>query len=95
MTTNRNPLRSPEIHRRIWRSLCDKRAPCMTSDIGSEFGLSIYQARYYLLQLCQEKKAQQVQSGRGRPALWLGVDVSERESQPAGNTSEICSVILC
>ncbi|ECI3511753.1 hypothetical protein GO150_003560 [Salmonella enterica subsp. diarizonae] len=57
----------------IWLYLCGKQVSCGTSEIGSEFGLSVYQARYYLLQLCRENKVRRLLSGRGRPALWLGV----------------------
>ncbi|HCR3450465.1 TPA: hypothetical protein ON570_004107 [Citrobacter werkmanii] len=71
---SRNPCcHQSDIRYCIWLYLCGSELPCRTSDVGGRFGLSVYQARYYLLQLCRENKVRQLNAGKGNPALWLSV----------------------
>lgn len=44
--------------------------PCRTSDIAVHFGLTAYQARYYLLCLEKEGKISRSPLRRGTPVLW-------------------------
>ncbi|EFW2949229.1 dolichol monophosphate mannose synthase, partial [Shigella sonnei] len=43
---------------------------CRTSDIAVHFGLTAYQARYYLLCLEKEGKISRSPLRRGTPVLW-------------------------
>lgn len=41
-----------------------------TREIADEFNLDIYQARYYLMHLCQDGKVVKAGIGRGTPVYW-------------------------
>lgn len=54
-----------------------KQPPCKTSDIAIHFGLSVYQARYYLMSLEKEGKISRTPPHRGASVLWRAIKKDE------------------
>ncbi|HII2442295.1 TPA: FaeA/PapI family transcriptional regulator [Escherichia coli] len=50
--------------------LTELKTPCRTTEIAIHFGLSAYQARYYLMNLEKEGKIKRSPVRRGANTLW-------------------------
>ncbi|ELY9238448.1 FaeA/PapI family transcriptional regulator [Escherichia coli] len=50
--------------------LTELKTPCRTTEIAIHFGLSAYQARYYLMTLAKEGKIKRSPVRRGASTLW-------------------------
>ncbi|ALL87611.1 dolichol monophosphate mannose synthase [Escherichia coli] len=50
--------------------LTELKTPCRTTEIAIHFGLSAYQARYYLMNLEKEGKIKRSPVRRGASTLW-------------------------
>ncbi|MEG0101955.1 MAG: FaeA/PapI family transcriptional regulator [Hafnia sp.] len=59
-----------------------------TRDIANCFDLDVYQARYYLLHLCEEGRVKKAGTGRGAPLYWSLSDNGNNESDDANANSD-------
>ncbi len=48
-----------------------------TADIADHFGLSVYQARHYLMELKKEGKVKRSPLRRGSSVLWLSLSLTK------------------
>lgn len=55
-----------------------------TREIANCFDLDVYQARYYLLHLCEEGRVMKAGTGRGAPLYW-----SLNNSPPTAGTKTL------
>ncbi|WP_310914495.1 FaeA/PapI family transcriptional regulator [Escherichia coli] len=58
------------FHENTQTFLTELKTPCRTTEIAIHFGLSAYQARYYLMTLEKEGKIKRSPVRRGASTLW-------------------------
>ncbi|UMS19635.1 hypothetical protein AOY83_22535 [Escherichia coli] len=63
----------------------DMNTPCKTTEIAIRFGMSAYQARYYLLCLEKEGKIRRTPLRRGVCTLWEVSRETEKYQQKASS----------
>lgn len=61
----------------IFSFLQEKETFQKTADIAAHFGLSVYQARHYLMELEKEGKVKRSPLRRGSSVLWLSISLTK------------------